>query len=202
MKTTTGLWIGSCPRCGHGIAATSLSAGALAKCTDCRATVRLARVTAIYNGAAPCNGECMYARGPKCSCSCGGANHGRGYIAPVGHRPMWVTKRDAERHDAKTTRKAARQVRTGQAAAAKVARFVDAHPLLADLTYPQLTCSFEVGQFLSDMAYNLRKYGELTGRQVDAAERVMRDQIGAAAPAPVVTHAAPVAALAPVLTLF
>ena len=28
-----------------------------------------------------CDARCMGARGPSCSCSCGGANHGAGFVA-------------------------------------------------------------------------------------------------------------------------
>jgi hypothetical protein len=33
--------------------------------------------------AIPCDARCISARGPKCECGCGGANHGNGTLVPV-----------------------------------------------------------------------------------------------------------------------
>jgi hypothetical protein len=38
----------------------------------------------IVDGLAiPCDARCISARGPKCECGCGGANHGNGTLVPV-----------------------------------------------------------------------------------------------------------------------
>lgn len=44
-------------------------------CTGCGAKTRASRIYATTNDAS-CDGKCMGAVGPSCSCSCGGENHG------------------------------------------------------------------------------------------------------------------------------
>jgi hypothetical protein len=55
---------------------------ALGSCPICGAVHPATRV--IHYAKQPsrhqCNGKCLSARGPLCECSCGGKNHGAGYI--------------------------------------------------------------------------------------------------------------------------
>lgn len=56
-----------------------------------------------------------------------------------------------------------------------IADLVDAHPLLAELTYPQ-TGEWS-GSFLADVAYRFRRDGQLSERQVTAAEGAVLREI-------------------------
>jgi hypothetical protein len=91
------------------------------KCGGCGVRVELDYVTGHHNGAVPCNGACQYAIGPWCSCSCGGANHRAGYVAPPEQIPVWVRERDAKRHTAKRERREAKATAARQSAADRVA---------------------------------------------------------------------------------
>lgn len=50
-----------------------------AKC-HCGASVAVRRVVGKHNPSRECDARCTDARGPSCSCSCGGANHGGGGV--------------------------------------------------------------------------------------------------------------------------
>ena len=41
------------------------------------------RITMVTGHAYACDASCCHARGPKCDCSCGGANHGAGILATI-----------------------------------------------------------------------------------------------------------------------
>lgn len=58
----------TCPLCGvtHSTAATMPH--------------KIRQVNVIAGGTANCDSRCIYAIGPDCDCSCGGANHGRGHM--------------------------------------------------------------------------------------------------------------------------
>lgn len=54
----------------------------------------------------PCNDKCVFAEGPDCSCSCGGANHGSKLLVPVvsgvvdfsGKGPSWLVETAIKKH--------------------------------------------------------------------------------------------------------
>lgn len=65
--------------------------------------------------------------------------------------------------------------RKAQKLTAKIEALIEAHPLLAELTYIRYDeCR---SQFLCDLSTRLRMYGELSDRQIEAVERTMREGI-------------------------
>jgi hypothetical protein len=46
-------------------------------CPACGKRPRLVKVKGVYNPDHPCDARCTSAKGSECSCSCGGANHGK-----------------------------------------------------------------------------------------------------------------------------
>jgi hypothetical protein len=54
-----------------------------ARCDQRHAVFPLRRIEGTYSPDHKCDSRCMNARGWKCRCSCGGANHGRGYAVAV-----------------------------------------------------------------------------------------------------------------------
>ena len=50
------------------------------------------KVNYTHNETTKCDDRCMYAKGWDCTCSCGGANHGRGYIERI--ESEWPQIRD------------------------------------------------------------------------------------------------------------
>lgn len=82
----TGRFIGKCVQCGHvySVVDDTTQAAQLSKVCKCMGhdhwgtIVLLERIVGkVTKGR--CNADCMSARGPLCSCSCGGRNHGRGW---------------------------------------------------------------------------------------------------------------------------
>lgn len=58
----------------------------------------------------------------------------------------------------------------------RIAALIDAHPLLAELTYPQ--ASDEYGNFVRDIAWKLQRDGELSERQISAVEAAILREVG------------------------
>ena len=176
---TLPIHVGSCPSCGHGVA-THGATGRTATCTHCGTPVVCKGVRGVYSDKTPCDDRCQYAAREHCECQCGGENHGAGYIVPVGERPEWVTKRDADRHAAKAARKAA-ALKSAQDDL--TARF----PALARLDNWD-----DDSEFCDDMREAFSR-GRMTDRQAAAAARSVeraearearrqeRDQVKAAA---------------------
>lgn len=48
-------------------------------CMTHKREIRWTPVNGSYSEEHVCDARCMNAKGPNCDCSCGGANHGRGY---------------------------------------------------------------------------------------------------------------------------
>lgn len=188
----TTMLLGSCPKCGTGIANADPRAGRASKCANpaCGVVVVLHRVKGEYNAAKPCNDACQYARSAKCSCACGGGNHGCGYIKPYALRPEWVTKRDADRVQRAADRRNAAQAAMLVALVERVGTPAQ-RQWVAD-TSEAVTALARADFFLS-VAATLAKYGSLTQRQLDAATRVLAEvapKPRAVAPAPRATPAA------------
>lgn len=56
-----------------------------ARCPQCKSfPARFKPIKGVYNENHRCDDRCLYARGPECTCSCGGMNHGRGYLICTG----------------------------------------------------------------------------------------------------------------------
>lgn len=72
-------------------------------------------------------------------------------------------------------RKAAALNRERVATADRIADLVEDHPLLAELTYPQI--EDWAGGFVSDVAYKFRRDGRLSERQIEAVESAILREI-------------------------
>ena len=110
--------VGRCPHCGFVVAAHSQHAQIA--CPECKGRIKLAWVVGRTSEGVPCDGTCQYAWGKSCSCSCGGVNHGRGYIR-VDYVPTWVRDRDRAAHAKRASAAADRVAAKRQAAADRIA---------------------------------------------------------------------------------
>jgi hypothetical protein len=57
--------------------------GCFARCTNNHKVFPCKLVKGTYSKDHACDSRCLNARGWSCTCSCGGANHGRGHVATV-----------------------------------------------------------------------------------------------------------------------
>lgn len=57
--------------------------GIFARCDKKHRVFMLRHIKGTYSKDHKCDSRCLNARGWKCTCSCGGANHGRGYAVAV-----------------------------------------------------------------------------------------------------------------------
>lgn len=57
--------------------------GRWARCTNRHKVFPVKAVKGTYSPDHQCDSRCLNARGWTCTCSCGGANHGRGHVATV-----------------------------------------------------------------------------------------------------------------------
>lgn len=134
-RTLTGRAVGSCSKCGAGVATDGVKVDTVRQCPHCGVRVRLKLVYGEHS-AVPCNSSCMSAIRNSCSCACGGANHGAWFL-PIELVPVWdqekarkaQTKRVADHADR------ARQKRERVEAARVAARdaLIAANPILGAL---------------------------------------------------------------------
>lgn len=185
-STPTCTFLGQCQRCIRPIRADQPdTAGDRARltCPECERTVPASRLYATRSTTA-CDGACMSAVGPNCSCSCEGENHGRSWSTTVTEE---LTVGDAlaafrAKADAEAARRAARLKKVADAFAARhgdVVEFLRGYD--GDF------------QFLTDMQDRLREAGELSEAQAEgvrrcaekaahrAAERAEREAVRASA---------------------
>lgn len=164
---------GTCLACGFVNA--SKEGATRRKCEGCGASVTLTFVSGEVNGAIPCDGACQYAVGKWCSCSCGGANHRRGYIAPT--VPIWVRERDTQRHAAKVARKTVKAEKAKQETDNRREELLADYPILQALMSDEYLHAFG---FMSDMRGALMR-GSMSPRQLTATiGALQRDQRQAA----------------------
>jgi hypothetical protein len=104
MAQTTQNYLGRCKECEYVIFATSEDVqqaegfrevtagtgvyrvgnnGCFARCTNRHKVFPCKLVKGTYSEAHQCDARCLNAKGNDCTCSCGGANHGRGHVATV-----------------------------------------------------------------------------------------------------------------------
>lgn len=183
-RTMSGLAVGACAACGAGLATENVDAGQSGTCGHCGARVRLAMVYGERSDV-PCDGRCMGATGPFCSCSCGGRNHGRWFVniqlVPVFQREQATAAQARRRagHDKRTAAKAQKAADAAAAHAAEFAAQMSAHPELSALLGEDY-CGAGFG-FVTDMRERLNAREILSPRQIDAiVNMVRRDQRRAA----------------------
>ncbi len=187
-RTTAGHVIGGCSGCGIGIGLSTSDAGGRdvdVVCPGCALIVRLTMVAGTLTTDV-CDGRCMGAIGPACSCTCGGANHGAGWITrilptyvPVPGQPLRVempaapaevARRAAVRHARTVADRQARAAAKTAAVAERRAAQIAEHPYLATL----MTARFaDEGDFVADMRARVDAGDELSPRQLAACERVV-----------------------------
>jgi hypothetical protein len=162
-SSPTHTFLGQCPRCIRPVRAeqpdtpgdrTQLT------CTECQRTVPATRLYATRSSTA-CDGACMFAVGPSCSCSCEGANHGAKWAPEVEE----LTIGDAlARLREKAAKEAARR-------AAKFKAVADAFTARHGEVVEFLNGYDGEFQFLTDMQDQLRNTGQLSDAQADGVRR-------------------------------
>lgn len=167
-RTATGRTVGSCGECGTGIATDGATADTVTTCPECGARVRLRLVFGEHSDI-PCDGRCMGAIGPVCSCACGGANHG-GWNLRVELVPVWDRDNARAAQDRRRGEHAARRQTVADRQAAARDDLVAEYPELGDLLTDRYA---DAGGFFWDMRAALRR-GEMTPAQVAAAVRAVR----------------------------
>lgn len=160
-RTKAGHAIGTCPECGYVMADTSKDRR---PCGGCGIEVILRWVYGELSDE-PCDGRCMGATGPDCSCACGGTNHGGTYMH-VELVPEFVRARDADRHAARVAGKQAAMLRRRAAGREEL---VSRYPVLAWLSYRANTGEALMDrEFMASMREAFQR-GEMSLRQAQAA---------------------------------
>lgn len=175
-RTSTGRAVGSCGQCGTGLATEGVDAGETGTCPHCGARVRLAYVYGEHSDQ-PCNGACMGATGPLCSCACGGANHSRWNLR-IELVPVYEQEKARAAQRKQRTAHAARVERKRQSAEERTregrARLVAGWPALAALETAEYDPAHgaDLGTFMFDMRAAFMR-GDMSDRQADAAARAI-----------------------------
>lgn len=122
-----------------------------------------------------CGGTGEYSFNPMHGTTCFGCSGGRG---------RWVTKADSDRRARNRELDAARRERKARAfeagAAARWNALVDAHPLLAELSYRLNTVpGAAYGGILGELLGKFERFGSLSEEQIAFAEKLIRDDMAA-----------------------
>ncbi len=149
-------------------------------CAECDKPVPVERLVAVIT-ADVCDGRCMGATGPSCSCGCGGANHGASF---GGIRTTTSYERESAVEDYRTQqakREQERQLRLDKRYRERVEVFDAWASEHSDvITYLTDRCP-AWSEFLTDMAARIAGKDVLTERQADAVRRqIARDDADAA----------------------
>jgi hypothetical protein len=83
--------------------------GVLARCTNNHRVFPLKRIEGTFSEDFKCDSRCLNARGRKCTCSCGGMNHGRGHAVQVQPISERMTSREVAEQPAAERRLVAEQ---------------------------------------------------------------------------------------------
>jgi hypothetical protein len=171
--TEQGHAIGGCQKCGAGIAFAGKGVGSIATCPNCNAKVKLSFVYG-NKSAKICDGACMGAVGPSCSCACGGINHGRWFL-PIEIVATWAPEEQAKAKAAREKRVTDFADRTARKRQAKEDKEREGRErLLAE--YPSLTLLADKewfdehaawSRFMEDMR-NALLSGNMSERQANA----------------------------------
>jgi hypothetical protein len=71
--------------------------GVFSRCTNKHRVFLLKQIKGTYSEDHKCDARCLNARGNECTCSCGGANHGRGHAVTV-HKASEQPQAVEQRH--------------------------------------------------------------------------------------------------------
>lgn len=157
---------GTCPGCGFVVVLEEDANGrktVASKCPECATKLTLTWVYGEHSDI-PCDGRCMGAVSHRCSCSCGGRNHRRGYLDI--HMVPMLRERDQRSHAAKVVRREAKARRERQTIEEQVAAQLAAHPVLTQLAAYEGDLGFG---FLGDMRTHLLNGKLLSDRQAESA---------------------------------
>lgn len=173
--TPTALFLGACEACKRPVRARDEQTTrryARLTCPECGKIVTGERLYATTTGE-PCDGACMGATDPRCSCGCGGINHGKLY-----EERGEATESAIEKYRAAIAkREAEAAAKTAAAAATRRAAFqewaADHEDVTAYLADPY---EFDAGSddpnmFLFDMAQLITRHRILTDNQAAAVRR-------------------------------
>lgn len=142
-------------------------------CPECAKTVTVSRLYATRT-MSECNGACMGAVGPYCSCGCAGTNHGRVWGGQVFTE---LTLGDAlARRRAEVAEAAAKRAKRAGAARAKLQLRIDAfredNPQVAEV----LAQYRDSNDFIRSVAGQLDRDGYLSDRQIEAVIRFAENE--------------------------
>ncbi|MFD5610464.1 hypothetical protein [Kitasatospora sp. NPDC127060] len=141
-------------------------------CPECGRTLRGERLFAVTRDES-CDGSCMNAVGPSCSCSCGGANHGRSYGAQSTREE---TERAVAAYRARIAKEEEKRAKKAAAARSRAERefaaWSTAAPGRAELL-AYLSEGPHDNEFVADMARHVAQLRPLTERQEAAVGRCM-----------------------------
>jgi len=174
LAMTDTVAVGSCTKCGFVLSFEQKHVRV--ECPRCGNRVTVMTVAGNFSTGIVCNADCQFATGHDCDCSCGGENHGRGYIE-INSVPMWVRDRDDKRFADKAERKENKARKARQSHDEKINALIDDHPVLAWLSYIAHGDIAEIfnewNEFLADMNRALFDKGVMSERQISAAENAI-----------------------------
>ncbi|WP_331727530.1 hypothetical protein OG871_40655 (plasmid) [Kitasatospora sp. NBC_00374] len=141
-------------------------------CPECGTSLRSERLYAVTRDES-CDGACMNAFGPSCSCSCGGENHGKSFGAQSTREETEKAVNAYRARVAKEEEKRAKRAATKRARAER--EFTDwstDRPGRAELL-AYLADGPHDSSFVVDMARQVARLEPMTERQEAAVERCM-----------------------------
>ncbi|MER5579022.1 hypothetical protein [Streptomyces massasporeus] len=175
-KRPTDYFLGTCDPCRLPVRATVPEAREDVRhiaCPQCGAKTRVSRIYATTVDAS-CDAACMGAVGPACSCSCGGANHGRSWAPATyeSHTTADALARYRERLDKQErerARKAEAERRRRRAAFEAWAK--DYSDVIEFLKSTDIN-----NQFIDDMRRYVDRLDVLTERQTAAVRKFIENE--------------------------
>jgi hypothetical protein len=173
----TTAFLGRCEPCVRPVRAVDEQAGgryAALTCPQCSGSVTGERLHATTN-AELCNGACMGAAGPSCSCACGGANHGRvwQYAGEETETALMAYRARIAEQDAARERRDQAERRRRRAT---FDAWADEHRDIVDYL-TGAGADIEPGDFLDDMAGMVERLRPLTPAQAAAVRRCIAGRI-------------------------
>ena len=171
---TTNYFLGVCQPCNRPVrdTATTTSRYTTITCPQCHSPVRAERLVAVTTEDV-CDGRCMGAAGPNCSCACGGVNHGRAFGVLSTHEELEsALEAYRNRLAAAAAKRDARQAREQAAQRALFDQWLAAGntDVVEYLTGPHAPIDNE---FIDDMTRLVERHRPLTDRQAGAVRKFL-----------------------------
>ena len=176
----TDRFVGVCDHCDRPIAVedTTVQGDFLRTvCPECSTSVKLERLWGTLVTDIACHGACQGATGPQCDCSCGGENHGAGFVVGRGFdTESNIAKFRASRAKRAATVAAKKEAKAQAVRDAQASWLTDHPEVVAWLTAYQGN-----SDFFCSLAEQLARKGALSDKQVGAVERAIRGDAALAA---------------------